>query len=272
MIDWHHWHNEPLLVGGLVLAAWLYALCVGPFRKAISPAAPFPTREAWSFYSGLVIFYLAVGSPWDQIGERYLLSAHMVQHMVIMYPAPLLVLIGLPPWLIDSALGAKGARFPLKLLFHPLTCLVVPTVVVGVWHAPFMYEWTLEDKWVHILEHLLFFVTAFLYWWPIVSPSKLFPRSPYGSRMLYIFGTELMMIPVSGYLFFSHDTLYPTYEFAPRIISGFNAHDDQMVSGIIMKVMGMFVSLICFGICFFEWSKENKPGTPAKGAKAQATR
>ena len=80
MIDWRHWHNEPYLVGGLIFLGWLYAILCGPLRARLAPPGePWPRRKAWAFYGALVIFYLAVGSPLDQIGERFLLSAHMVQ-------------------------------------------------------------------------------------------------------------------------------------------------------------------------------------------------
>ncbi len=259
MIDWHHWHNEPLLVGGLVLVAWAYSLLVGPFRVTLAPGTAFPTRKAWSFYLGLLIFYVSVGSPLDQLGERYLLSAHMVQHMIIMYPAPLLVILGIPAWLVDPILSKPFLRLPCRMLFHPLTCVIVPALVIGVWHAPFLYEWTLQDKWVHIAEHLMFFIVSLLFWWPIASPSLVFPKPTHATRMLYIFGTELAMIPVSAYMFFSSDILYPTYEFAPRLIPGFSAHDDQMVAGIIMKILGMLVSLIAFAVTFHQWYRTNDP-------------
>ena len=88
MIDWSHWHNEPYLVGGLVLLGWLWAIAAGPFRARLAGAAvPFPRGRAVMFYSALVIFYLAVGSPLDQIGERFLFSAHMLQHQILIYPA-----------------------------------------------------------------------------------------------------------------------------------------------------------------------------------------
>ena len=80
MIDWTRWHNEPYLVGGLIFFGWLYAILTGPWRSRLAPGTAYPRRQAILFYSSLVIFYLAVGSPLDQAGERFLLSAHMVQH------------------------------------------------------------------------------------------------------------------------------------------------------------------------------------------------
>ncbi len=110
MIDWRHWHNEPYLVGGLIFLGWLYALLCGPFRERLAPGEPFPRRHAIRFYSALLIFYLAVGSPLDQIGERFLLSAHMVQHQLLTYPAAVLFLWGLPDWLVAPVLGRPTLR------------------------------------------------------------------------------------------------------------------------------------------------------------------
>ena len=253
MIDWRHWHNEPYLTGGLILAGWLYAVLAGPLRGRLAPAAPYPRGRAALFYLALVIFYLAVGSPLDQIGERFLLSAHMVQHALIMYPVPLLLLLGTPAWMIDPILSRPALRAPLRLLLHPLSCAVLSAGVISAWHAPFLYEWTLQDKLAHVLEHLMFLAVSLLYWWPIASPSEAFPAPSYPVRILYVVGAEVAMIPVSAYIVFSSDVLYPTYEFAPRILGGFSPADDQLVAGVIMKVAGMAVSLAALAVFFFRW-------------------
>jgi len=262
MIDWRHWHNEPYLIGGLILAGWLYAVLAGPLRGRLAPGRPFPLGKAFLFYAALVIFYLAVGSPLDQVAERFLLSAHMVQHLLIMYPVPLLILLGTPCWMVDPALSTPWLRTPLRMLFHPLTCAIASVGVISAWHAPFLYEWTLQDKLVHVGEHLMFLAASLLYWWPLASPSRAFPAPGYAVRMLYIFGTEVAMIPVSAYVVFSGDILYPTYEYAPRLIGGFTPADDQLAAGVIMKVAGMAVSLTALGICFFKWSKASQTGQP----------
>src|SRR6266540_6388024 len=112
MIDWRHWHNEPYLVGGLVLVGWLWAILAGPLRERIAPGESYPRSRAWMFYSSLAIFYFAVGSPLDQIGERFLFSVHMLQHQLLIYPAAILFLLGIPAWMIDAFLMSAGSEPP----------------------------------------------------------------------------------------------------------------------------------------------------------------
>ena len=257
MIDWRHWHNEPFLTGGLILAGWLFAILAGPLRGRLAPGAPFPRSKAILFYSALVLFYLAVGSPLDQVSERFLLSAHMVQHLVIMYLVALLLLLGTPSWIIDPAIRALGAEKGIGRLVSPFSCAVLSTLVISIWHLPFLYEWTLQDKLVHVGEHLMFLAVSLLYWWPLASPSEVLPAPSYGVRMIYLFATEVTMIPVSAYIVFSSDILYPTYEYAPRLIAGFSPGDDQLTAGIIMKISGMLVTLTALAVCFFKWSRSS---------------
>ncbi|MEO6873251.1 MAG: cytochrome c oxidase assembly protein [Opitutaceae bacterium] len=269
MIDWRHWHNEPVLVGGLVFLGWLWAILAGPLRAQMARRAarsaeaavpPFPRRQAWFFYSSLILFYLAVGSPLDQVGERFLFSAHMFQHLVIMYPAPVLMLCGVPWWMVDAVLDHPATRRPLRLLLGPLACGVIFIVVISVWHAPWLYDWALQDKVIHVVEHLMFYAVSVLFWWPILSPSRAFPPLSFASRMLYIFCVEVGMTPIFAYVTFTNDILYPTYEYAPRLFATFTANDDQTLAGVMMKLTSMAVSMIAFGYCFYRWSETNQKG------------
>lgn len=258
MIDWRHWHNEPWLIGGLVALGWLWAVLAGPWRLRLAPGTSFPRGHAIRFYASLFVFYLAVGSPLDQIAERFLFSAHMLQHQLLVYPAAILFMLGLPAWMVDPVLSRPAVRAPLRVLLHPLPCALIYTLIIGVWHAPTLYDLALRNKLVHVAEHILFFVAALFYWWPILSPSRVLPRSNPGVQMLFLVGATITMTPVFAYITFSQDILYPTYEFAPRILPDFSAADDQLLAGVMMKIIGMIVSFTAFGLAFFRWYQEKK--------------
>jgi len=269
MIDWRHWHNEPYLVGGLVLLGWLWALCAGPFRARLAADAVYPRKQAWAFYSSLLLFYLAVGSPLDQIGERFLFSAHMLQHQLLVYPAAILFLVGLPTWLADSVLQGFGHPRLLRFMTNPVICGLVYTIVISVWHMPYLYDWALRDKVVHVVEHLMFFGAALFYWWPMLSPSKLFPPISYAAQILYFFSVLVGMTPVFAYITFSDEILYPTYEYAPRIVAGFTAASDQLLAGAGMKIVGMFVALAAVGVSFYRWHLAGETREPPRESRLQ---
>lgn len=194
-----------------------------------------------------------MGSPLDQIGERYLLAGHMVQHQLIMYVSALLFLLGTPGWLVSCITARPRLRLPLRILTNPIICGLTYTLIYSVWHAPALYDWALQERWVHITEHVMFFVAALFYWWPIVSPSREFPPLPYAAQMLYLIAVVIGMTPVFAFIAFSNDILYPTYEYAPRLFEGFSPAEDQLLGAVIMKTGGMAVTFIIFIVAFYRW-------------------
>jgi putative membrane protein len=259
MLDWRHWHNEPYLVGGLIFVGWLYALATGPWRGRLAPEGTlYPRRQAVCFYAALVIFYLAVGSPLDQAGERFLLSAHMVQHQLLIYPAAILWLRGMPAWCAERLVRALGGLRLWRAMTHPVSCALGYTLTLSAWHAPALYDWALQNKYVHVLEHVMFFGGALLYWWPLLSPAPSLPPLKTPLRMLYLVAVTILMTPLFAFLAFSQDVLYPTYEFAPRLFADFDAQEDQLLGAAIMKLGGMAVTFVALMWCFYHWYQESE--------------
>lgn len=253
MIDWRHWHNEPFLIGGLIFFGWLYTLAIGPLRKNLSPGALYPRNHALRFYLGLLVFYLAVGSPLDQVGESFLLSAHMVQHQLLIYGSAVLVLLGLPSWLVAAIVDRRVFPGFFQALFHPVVCGLIYVVVLSVWHAPSLYDWALRSKTVHVIEHLMFFGAALFYWWPLLSPSPRYARAGYGAQMIYLLAVTVAMTPVFAFIAFSDNILYPTYEYAPRLIDGFDPSEDQLLGAVIMKGGSLGVTFLALSLAFYRW-------------------
>jgi putative membrane protein len=111
---------------------------------------------------------------------------------------------------------------------------------------------------VHIIEHLMFFGAAILYWWPLFSPSRVLPPRRPGVQMVYLLGVLIAMTPVFAYVTFSHDVLYPTYEYAPRLFPNFSAADDQLLAGVMMKLVGVFGAVAALAVAFFGWYRERR--------------
>ncbi|TVP79147.1 MAG: cytochrome c oxidase assembly protein [Puniceicoccaceae bacterium] len=256
-----HWHTEPLLLITLLGVGWLYALAVGPFRASISDGARFPLRQCILFYLGLTMTYLAVGSPLDQIGEQFLFFAHMIQHMLLIYCCAPLFIFGTPSWLIDWLLKPASVTKVMRVLTHPACAGLLFTFVYTVWHVPVLYEAALHDKRIHVLEHWTMFGLALLMLWPSLTNSTRIPRRSHGVRMLTVFLLMVGQLPVFAFLCFSGEPLYPTYEWAPRIIE-LDPLNDQVLGGIIMKVVNMGFSLTLLGTIFYQWAKKDAADDP----------
>jgi putative membrane protein len=263
-----HWHTEPLLLITLLLVGWLYALATGPLRERVAPSiSAYPRRQVILFYLGLIIVYLAVGSPLDQIGEQFLFCAHMTQHMLLIYVSPVLFIFGTPTWLIDWLLKPEPVRKTMQVLTHPACGGLLFTFVYTVWHVPALYEAALHDKRIHVLEHWTMFSLGLIMLWPYLTTSSRVPRRSYGLRMLAIFLLMVGQLPVFAFLSFAGEAIYPTYAWAPRIIN-LDPLNDQILGGIIMKVVNMGFSLTILAISFYFWAKTEEQDTPPSNQAA----
>ena len=108
-------------------------------------------------------------------------------------------------------------------------------------------------------------MAALLYWWPLYSPSREFPPISYAGQMLYLVVVAIGMTPVFAFITFSHDILYPTYEYAPRIIANFGPLDDQLLAGALMKIVGMAVAMTAFGVSFYRWYQASNKTVHSQG-------
>ena len=254
-----HWHTEPLLLLLVVGACWCHAMACGPLRPRLAPGSPYPVGAAVRFHLGVLVAFVAVGSPLDQLGEGYLFSAHMLQHMLLIYVAAPLVVMGLPAELIDPwLLRHPRACSALRVLTHPVVAAVIFNLSFSAWHFPELYEWALRDRTVHIVEHWSMFLPALLLVWPLVSPSRVLPQLGHGRILLYAFALMVADLPLWFALIFDHvQPLYETYRLAPRI-AHFDAQEDQVLGAALMKVFNELFSLWHMGRAFFAWYRAER--------------
>jgi putative membrane protein len=145
-----------------------------------------------------------------------------------------------------------------RVLFHPISCAVIYTLVLTTWHAPDLYDYALRNKSIHVLEHIMFFGSALFYWWPVVSPSRELPPISHGSQIIYLAAVTITMTPLFAFIAFSDNILYPTYEYAPRIIPNFPPDDDQLLGAAIMKIGSLAVTFVFIAIAFYRWYQQSE--------------
>jgi cytochrome c oxidase assembly factor CtaG len=198
---------------------------------------------------GLAWLWLAIASPLDAFGSL-VLTAHMVQHLLLMMVAPPLILLGspaipllrgLPRWAARDALG-PFLTWPLlerlgRALTHPAFCWVAMTVAMLGWHVPAAYELALRSPGWHEVEHACFFITSLLFWWPIIQPWPSVAQWPRWVIPIYLLLGDVVNTILSAFLCFSNRILYPTYAAAPRIFD-LAPLDDQVAAGAMMWFVG----------------------------------
>ncbi len=258
------WTLDPTLWIGIALFVGAYLLASGPWRSRFRSSEPVKRAQTISFLAGAFIIWIALVSPLDEISDRYLFSAHMVQHLLLTLAAPPLILLGTPGWMIRPFLRYQAINAVARVLTMPLVAFALFNLDFMVWHVPALYEATLENQSIHIVEHLLFMGTAILNWWPILSPLEELPRLPYPAQILYLFLDAVPSTVLGGILVFAPDVLYPTYQAAPRIF-GVSALDDQLFSGLIMAMPGGMTYLLALTIVFFVWIGKEDRETERRG-------
>ena len=250
------WNWEPSILIGTVLITGLYLYAIGPLRKRYYPEEPVKTGQTVSFLLGMFFMFLSLVSPLDELGDSYLFSAHMVQHLVLTVVGPPLLVIGTPGWVTRPIVRNKIAFRIAKALTYPAVAFVLYNVDFWLWHAPPLYNATLENQNIHILEHITFIVFGILNWWPVFSQSKDLPRLSIGGQVLYLFLSGMPSVLLGAGLTFS-PPLYAPYIAAPRVW-GISAATDQQLGGLIMWVPVSISYIVIMSVLFIRWMQQQE--------------
>lgn len=222
---------------GVLAAALLYTACwVRVFRVA-------PQRASWwrlaCFLSGLLVLWVALGSPLSEM-DHHALSAHMLQHLLVMNLSAPLLLLG-SPFAIGVGRGARvsgalerGERSAAGRFFtHPCFTWLLATAVVVGWHLPRVLELTLAAPGWHSVQHASFLLAGLLFWWPVVRPWPAVAVWPRWALPLYLFAATLPCDALAAFLAFSGRVVYPHY-LAVHADSRHSALADQASAGAFM--------------------------------------
>jgi putative membrane protein len=256
------WSVPPAASFALALTALIYLRGWFLMRRARVPFVP-----AWRcvcFLLGLLTVWTALASPLDTFSS-FIITLHMLQHMLLMMLAPPLLLLGAPLIPLVRGLPVFAAREfagpflnwrPPKRIGDALTNLFVALVLMGAvtfaWHTPRLYELALASAPWHEVEHACFFVVSLIFWWPVVQPWPSQANAPGWALIPYLLVADLENTVLSAILMFSDRVLYPSYAAMPRLF-GFSALHDQAAAGATMWVLGSVAFLIPAVIITVEW-------------------
>jgi putative membrane protein len=246
---WHPHLDVWLLVAGL-LAGYFWALRrVGPRHVEAFEFTATRRQKTW-YVLGCATIFVAADYPIHDLAERYLFSVHMVQHLLLTLVAVPLLMIGTPAWLWRVIL--RPVMPVARALTRPLVALVIFNAVLVFTHWPLIVTAAVQHHLLHFGIHVLLVFSAMIMWTPVVSPIIELPRLSYPGRMLYLFLQSLVPTVPASFLTFGSKPLYHIYETFPRLW-GISAHTDQLVAGLIMKLVGGAILYGVIGVMFFRW-------------------
>jgi len=256
------WHPHPdvwLLLGGL-WAAYLVAVA----RHRATPAEAKDRRRRTTLFSiGMACLWFGADWPVHDLAEGYLYSAHMVQHMVFTLVAAPMLIAGTPAWLWRAALSSRPVFVAFRFLTRPVVALIAFNGLLLFTHWPEVVEASVGSELTHFTLHVLLFGSAIVVWWPVMSPLVELPALTPPAQMMYLFAQSLAPTIPASFLTFGHTLLYPVYGTFPRIW-GISALNDQLIAGLLMKIVGGLILWGFIATIFFRWhAREERDGWDA---------
>lgn len=238
------WPLDPTVYAGLLVLFLGHAVLARGARDA-------ERKHYIYFVSGLFVLWLALETPLDTIGDDYLDSAHMLQHVLLAFVAPPLMLLGL-----SRRMAGTVARLPgVRALTEPVPAQILAGAIMVGWHIPALYEATLVDERIHVLEHVMFVASGLLLYWPMLEATSAHSRlrMSEGARLVYMLLATLPQDGVALVLIFSRVPFYEYYTHVPRLIAGYSPLIDQTIAGAVLMVFGKVTLGIAAGVVFFRW-------------------
>ena len=247
------WSPPLFLTTALLITAALYTRGWYAIRKTRTTL--FPTWRLVTFNLGIATIWLSIASPMDGFADA-LLSAHMVEHLLLMSFVPPLLLLGYPqvpllrglPHLFTVRILAPFLRIKwLRTLGHFLTKPVVAWLAMNLtflaWHIPAAYDFALEHEHWHEFEHICFLATSILFWWPLIRPWPTTSRYPGWIMLPYLVAADIVNTALSAFLAFCDRPVYSYYLREPNPFH-IAPLADQVTGAVIMWIIGSLVFLI----------------------------
>jgi len=253
-----NWSFDPFLIIVAIVVGWHE---IGLYRLA-QRSRPEQTKarriRSLYFYAGLALLLIAVESPIDYQADRYFI-VHMVQHLLLMFAAPSLVVLGAPgqplleglprragPTAAGEAATAgwpKPVRAACHWLTGPVVSIAIFNAVMVLWHIPALLDLTVNNQDVRIwLMHTSFFFAGILFWLQFIDSPPFRSRMPVLGRAVALLATNVVMIVIAMSLsiFVTH-SVYPAYDHVPGVT--LPPFADQQIGAAILWVCGDFWAL-----------------------------
>lgn len=243
------WTFDPLSLVLLGLVGFVYGRAAEHMRETEAGRRVAGSWRIASFFVGLAVLWVAVGSPLEAAADRTL-SAHMTQHLLIIIVAPLFISNARPALVLSRyAHGHSRLRLPLRALERAFRPSAITYLAFGatlwLWHIPPVYVAATQFAALHLLEHACFFAIGCYLWW-LVQRSRLAACSTAPVAFVFVFGVMLQMEVLGILMTFSSRVWYSgAYT---QGVWGLTALQDQELAAVLMWVP---VNIALFGAALY---------------------
>jgi len=260
------WHLHIEAIVPLVLIEGAYLFFLARLHERSPKNRPVSENSVLLFTLGILVIYVCVGTPLDDLADHYWLSAHMLQHLILSMVAPPLLLLGLPGWMLRPLLLRPAIQPIAYVLTRPFVAFALFNLTLVFVHLPgAMAAELAHEHTVHLAAHALLITTGMLMWWPVLGSLPELPRLSYGMQLIYLFVQSFVPTVLSAFIIFTGTVLYPAYANMPRVF-GISVIDDQRIGGLIMKLGGGAILWLAGTAIFFVWfarEQADEPPAPA---------
>jgi putative membrane protein len=246
-------HPEVWLLMVSLIASYVYMVrVIGP--KAVPVGERVVSgKQIAAFTAGISLLWFGSDWPVHDIGEQYLYSVHMFQHMIFSYFAPPLLLLSLPTWMARVLLGTGRTYRVGSWLSKPVVAGLWFNGIVMITHIPGVVNTSTENAVLHYSLHFLVVTAALMMWTPVCGPIEEWRMGP-GGKCIYLFLMSVVPTVPAGWLTFAEGVVYKHYS-EPVRVWGISVTDDQQIAGAIMKIGGaMYLWAITIFIFFKRFS------------------
>jgi putative membrane protein len=236
---------------------WLFILAIAAvhvviMRRVRARGHEVSRGRAASFWTGLLLLWIALDWPVGALGAGYLASLHMLQFILIGIAAPPLLLHGWPSPGTMTRSRTGWTHGVWRGLTHPLSALGLFTVTVIATHLPRITDLLMPRQLGSFAIDVLWLGTGLLYWWPLMKESRPWFTAPV--KIVYLFANMVFMTAPGAMITFSDLPIYATYELAPPI-PGFSPIEDQRLAGVGMRFGASAVVFAAISLLFLRWNR-----------------
>lgn len=268
---------SPYYIFFVIGLALIYFLLTGRYRHKFGGDEKPTGKQQFFFYLAMVLLYIVKGSPVDLL-THIMLTAHMIQMAIYYLIFPILIIKGIPAWIWRKFVSLTVVKPVVKLVTKPLISLLLFNTLFSLYHIPDVFDFTKSSPFIHTIVSTVILISAFIVWWPLVTPLKEYDTIPPILKIAYIFANGVLITPACVLIIFADVPLFATYSDSgawiqalslcvpidvlnglsgaltgPEMFSPMSTLEDQQLGGITMKLMQEITYAFLLARIFFSW-------------------